>query len=96
MNLLEQLFDPENMDPVVLYNEKGEAVSFDQVALVPLGEDIYVILQPTEPMEGVGEDEGIVFKIEDIENEAYLALVTEAEIIDAVFDVYEQLCEEEE
>jgi hypothetical protein len=95
MNLLDQLFDPENMDPVVLYNKRGEAVSFEQIALVPLGEDVYVILQPTVPMEGVGEDEGIVFKIEDVETEAHLALVTYMEIVDAVFDIYEQLCEEE-
>ena len=96
MNLLEQLFDPNNMDPVVLYSQKGDAVSFEQVALVPQGDNIYVILQPTEPMEGVDEDEGLVFKIEDIENEAYLSLVTDFEIIDAVFDVYDQLCAEEE
>ena len=96
MNLLEQLFDPNNMDTVVLYSQIGDAVSFEQVALVPQGDNIYVILQPTEPMEGVDEDEGLVFKIEDIENEAYLSLVTDFEIIDAVFDVYDQLCAEEE
>ena len=62
---------------------------------MPIGEEVYVILQPTVPMEGVGEDEGIVFKIEDVETEAHLALVTDMEIIDAVFDIYEQLCEEE-
>ena len=95
MDLLDQLFDPENTDPVLLYSANGEAVSFEQIALVPQEEDVYVILKPVVPMEGVGEDEGIVFKIEDMENEAYLAIVTDPAIIDAVFDVYERLCEEE-
>ena len=95
MNILDQLFDPENTDPVLLYSANGEAVSFEQIALIPQEENVYVILKPVVPMEGVDEDEGLVFKIEDMENEPYLALVTDMDVIDAVFDVYDRLCEEE-
>lgn len=95
MNLLDQLFDPENTDVVTLYGSNGDRIDFEQIALVPQGEDVYVILKPITPMEGVGEDEGLVFGIEDMENDPHLALVTDVEIIDAVFDVYDSLCEEE-
>ena len=96
MNLIEQLLDPENTDVVVLYGSNGDCISFEQIALVPQEENVYVILKPVVPMEGMGEDEGLVFKIEDMEKDAYLSLVTDESIIDAVFDVYDRLCEEEE
>ena len=44
-------------------------------------------------MEGVGEDEGLVFEIDEAEES--LNLVVEEDVIDAVFAVYEQLCDEE-
>ena len=95
MNLIEQLLDPENTDVVVLYGSNGDCISFEQIALVPQEENVYVILKPVVPMEGMDEDEGLVFKIEDMEKDAYLSLVTDESIIDAVFDVYDRLCEEE-
>ena len=47
-------------------------------------------------MEGLGEDEGLVFAVEvnTDTNEEYLALVTDMDIIDKVFDVYDALVEE--
>ena len=95
MNILDQLFDPENTDIITLYGSNGDRIDFEQIALVPQGEAVYVILKPVTPMEGVDEDEGLVFAIEDMENDPHLALVTDIEIIDAVFDVYDRLCEEE-
>ena len=43
-------------------------------------------------MDGVGEDEGLVFSIEQNENnEDYLMLTVDEDIIDAVFTVYDAL-----
>lgn len=86
------LFDENNTDPIVLYNEKGEPVDFEQVALVPLDERIFVILKPIKPMEGIGEDEALVFEVlENEDEEDFLALVVEVDIIDRVFKVYDGL-----
>ena len=48
-------------------------------------------------MEGLGEDEGLVFSIETSEDgQEFLMLTTDEEIIDKVFDVYDQLVAEED
>ena len=99
LNPIDCLFDEDNTDPIVMYNEKGEKVEFEQIALIPIEEDIYAILKPTEEMEGIGEDEALVFEIvepEDEEEEEYLNLVSDLTIIDKVFDIYNKLIDEEE
>ena len=93
MNVLDMLFDEENEDDITIYDEDGNPVAFEQIALIPLEEKIYAILKPVLPMEGLGEDEGMVFEIDEAEES--LNVVVEDDIIDAVFAVYEQLCEEE-
>lgn len=99
------LFDEDNTDPITLFNEKGEKVEFEQIALIPLEDNkskdnkIYAILKPMETMEGVGEDEALVFEVvesEDDEEEEYLNLVSDLDIIDKVFDVYNKLMDEED
>ena len=96
---IDKLFDDNNSDPIVLFNEKGEEVSFEQIALIPLEERIFAILKPMEKTEGVGEDEALVFEVldgETEEDEEYLNLVSDMEIIDNVFKVYDKLIDEEE
>lgn len=98
-NPIDSLFDEDDNDPIVMYNEKGEKVEFEQIALIPIEENIYAILKPTEVMEGIGEDEALVFEIvenEEDEDEDYLNLVSDIDIIDKVFDVYNKLMDEEE
>ena len=96
---IDKLFDDNNTDPIVLFNEKGEEVSFEQIALIPLDERIFAILKPMEKTEGVGEDEALVFEImegETEEDEEYLSLVSDMAIVDNVFKVYDKLIDEEE
>ncbi len=97
------LFDEDNTDPISLYNEKGEEVQFEQIALIPLEEKIYAILKPMKEIEGVGEDEALAFEIVETEEDAetgehseYLELVGDIDIIDKVFEVYNKLMDEEE
>ena len=96
-NPIDALFDEENNDAIILFNEKGEEIAFEQIALIPL-EKTYAILKPIQPMEGLGENEGLVFSIEVNEetNEEYLALVVDEAIIDKVFDVYDELVADSE
>ena len=97
------LFDEENTDPITLYNEKGEEVLFEQIAIIPLEERIFAILKPMKQLEGVGEDEALAFEIVETEEDAetgehseYLELVGDIDVIDKVFDVYNKLMDEEE
>ncbi len=98
-NPIDSLFDEDDNDPIVLFNEKGEKVEFEQIALIPVEENIYAILKPMEQMEGIGDDEALVFEIveaEEDEEDDYLNLVADIEIIDKVFEVYNKLMDEEE
>ena len=93
---IDALYDENNNDAIILFSEKGEEIAFEQIAIIPLAEKVYAILKPVIPMEGVGEDEGLVFSIEqNDEGEEYLALTVDEEIIDAVFTVYDALVAEE-
>jgi uncharacterized protein YrzB (UPF0473 family) len=92
INPIDTIFDENNNDVIILSNERGEQIDFEQIAVVPIAEKVYVILKPVNPMEGLGEDEGLVFSIEQNEEGVeYLALTLDEEIIDAVFTVYDEL-----
>ena len=92
INPIDALYDENNNDAIILFNEKGEEIAFEQIAIIPISEKVYAILKPIQPMDGVGEDEGLVFSIEqNDEGEEYLALAVDEDIIDAVFTVYDAL-----
>ena len=98
-NPIDCLFDEDNTDPISFYNEKGEKVSFEQIAIIPLEERIFAILKPIEKTEGIADDEALVFEVvepENEEDEEYLNLIADLELIDKVFDVYNKLMDEEE
>jgi uncharacterized protein YrzB (UPF0473 family) len=96
MTEIDKLYDEENQDLIFLFNEKGQEIAFEQIALIPILKNTYAILKPVVPLEGLGEDEGLVFEIKTNDNEEYLALVVDEDIIDDVFDIYFKLVEENE
>lgn len=95
-NPIDCLYDENNNDAIVLFNEKGEEIAFEQIALIPNHDKTYAILKPVKPMEGVGEDEGLVFSIETSKEDGqeYLVLETSQKVIDEVFEIYDDLIEE--
>lgn len=96
INVIDRLLDENDEEPVTLYDENDKETEFEQVAIIPLDEKIYVILKPITKIEGVADDEGLVFVIEEIDDEDMLVLVDDDEIINKVFDVYYQLLKEDE
>ena len=96
-NVFDKLYDENNNDNVILYNEQGDPVEFEQIAVIPYGEQVYIILHPVTQLDGVSEDEGLVFIIgNDDDGTERLNLVVEEDIIDAVFSIYDRLVEEAE
>ena len=88
MDPIEMLYDDNNTDNITLYNEEGEAIEFEQIALIPLDERDFAILRPVEAPEGMAEDEAFVFAIEEVDGEEDLILVEDDDIVDAVFEEY--------
>ena len=95
MSAIDKLFDENNNDNIVLYNEKGEATEFEQAAIIPLDGKIYAILSLAQPDEDVGDDEGFVFSIDEgARGKKTINLVTNEAVIDKVFNIYESLLDE--
>lgn len=95
-SVFEKLLDAEDNSNIVIYDEQNEPVEFEQIALIPVKENVYVILKPVKLMEGMAEDEAIVFELEEDENgEENLIVVDDDDIVDTVFAQYEKLLEEE-
>ena len=93
---IEMIYDENNTDNIVMYDEDGEELEFEQVALIPLKKRDHVILKPVEQMEGVADDEAVVFAIKtDKDGEEYLEVVDDDDIIDEVFEEYYAMLAEE-
>ncbi len=97
MNAVDQIFDPENTDNIVIYDENGDPVAFEQIAVIPLDGTVYVILHPVDPWPGCDPDMALVFFIEEKEDDDILVLSEDREVIDKVFaEYYEMLRQVEE
>ena len=90
---IEMLLDEECTDDITLYDENNNPVDFEQIAVIPLDERLFAILKPVEPLEGVGENEGIVIEIDEENDDIYT--VNEDEIVDKVFEEYYKMNEAE-
>ena len=96
---LEKDFDPEispdefaDDDIVTLLSATGEEIDFVEIAGIAHKGNFYAILQPVELLEGMADDEALVFKVsrnEDGEDKFEIEL--DDEIIDAVFAEYNRL-----
>ncbi len=97
LSILDILLDEDNEDPITLYDENDKAIKFDQVAIIPLKEKLYAILKPIDEMEGVADDEAIVFVVNDDENgDATLEIETDEPTAIMVFDEYYKLLDKQD
>ena len=94
-NLLDLLLDQDNTTPIVMCLG-NKVIAFEQVAVIPLDDVLYCILTPVEPLEGVAEDEAIVFRVDvDEKGEATLEVESDKDTAVAVFDRYYEMLDEE-
>ena len=98
VNLLDVLLDEDNTAPIYMRDESGRQLKFEQVAVIPYGEDdLYCILKPITKLPGIADDEAIVFRVEEDENgEAILRVEDKEDVAIAVFDQYYDLIEDAE
>ena len=91
---IEQILDEKNLENVVLYDDNGKPIEFEQIALIPLDDSdlLYAIMLPVTPMQGVGEGEGVLFAID--EELGSIDIVRDEKIIDRVLTIYQELVEQ--
>lgn len=84
-------------DTIVLLSKTGEEIEFIEIAGIALEGNFYTILQPVELIEGMRDDEALVFKVSRGENgEDKFEIELDEEIIDKVFTEYYRLLDEME
>ena len=77
---------------VTLMSANGEEIDFVEIAGIALDGNFYVILQPVQLLDGMAEDEAMVFKVTRTEdgNDSFTIVLDDA-VIDGVFEIYTQL-----
>ncbi len=95
---VEMILDEECNENIVLYDEDDNAIEFEQICVIPqvIGEDnvvIYVMLHPVSGVEDIEEDDALVFRIDDMDDEPMLILEDDQNVIDWVFSEYYALLE---
>lgn len=92
VNPVKQILDENNKDNVILYDEENKPIEFEQIAVIPLNDDLYTILIPITSMQGVNEGEGVLFKIDEEQQD--LSIINDEKIIDEVLTIYQKLLED--
>lgn len=95
----EKNFDPEispdefaDDDIVTLLSATGEEIDFIEIAGIAHKGNFYAILQPVELLEGMADDEALVFKVSrGPDGEDKFEIELDDQIIDAVFAEYNRL-----
>lgn len=94
----DEILDEEEFaddDIVTLMTADGEEVDFVEIAGIAHKGKFYAILQPVELLEGMDEDEALVFEVvRNADGTDGFNVVLDDEIIDAVFAEYNRLLDE--
>ncbi len=94
----DEILDEEEFaddDIVTLMTADGEEVDFVEIAGIAHKGKFYAILQPVELLEGMDEDEALVFEVvRNADGSDGFNVVLDDEIIDAVFAEYNRLLDE--
>lgn len=89
---IDRLFDESYTENIFIKDNEGKEIEFEQVAIVDFQESYYAVLEPVTPVEGVGEDEVMVFLID--EEKDCLVYVEDEKIIDGVNEEFIAMLEE--
>ena len=85
----------ERDDIVTLLSATGEEIDFVEIAGIAYQGNFYAILQPVELIEGMSDDEALVFKVSRLQDgQDKFEIELDDEIIDAVFLEYNRLLDE--
>lgn len=80
---------------ITLTSASGEEIEFEEIAGIAYGGNFYVILQPVELLEGMDDDEALVFKVTRGPNGDNFQIETDDDIISHVFEEYNRLLEQQ-
>ena len=85
-SIIEKILDENNHDYINTYDDFGNPIQFEQIAVVSVEEELFVILR--ENSDDVPYDEVLVFRIVMNETNQELLLEENEEVIEEVFNKY--------
>lgn len=89
-------YNEEDDDIVTLTTANGEEVDFVEIAGIAYGGNFYAILQPVELLDGMDDDEALVFKVSrGPDGEDKFDIELDDFIIEKVFEEYNRLLDEQ-
>lgn len=88
-NPYEMLLDENNNENVIFYDEDGNKMEFEQIALIPLNDENYVILHPVNM--GYGDDDVICYSLFYEGNNYELLEVEDDDLLDEIYHEYKML-----
>lgn len=83
--VIKALLNENNNDNIILVFGELE-IEFEQMALILVRNNSYAILRPITVMDGIDNEEGLVFLVDDVNNN--VILIEDEDVIDDVYDVY--------
>jgi hypothetical protein len=85
----------EDDDIVTLMSADGKEIDFVEIAGIAYRGGFYAILQPVELLDGMSDDEALVFRVSRGENgEDKFEIELNDEVIEAVFEEYNKLLDQ--
>ena len=99
VDVLDVLLDKDNTSPIVLKEKNGKSISFKQIAVIPhevKGEYLlFAVLEPMTKIEGIGDNEALVFRVVQNKEGGSRIVVEEDEMVAiAVFNKYYDMLED--
>ena len=95
-DVLDILLDEDNKEPIVLSDEEGKRFTFEQIAVIPYNDKVYAVLKPVDHIDGVNDDEAIVFVVDERPTGSVLMVESDEKVAISVFDEYYNLLDEVE
>ena len=83
ISLLARLMDDTNDDDVILFDENGDEIILEQIAVIPYEGQVFAILRPID----ADEDSAAVFKI-DTEDEESVNIIEDEALAEKILDIY--------
>lgn len=81
-----EIFDDGEV--ITLFDDKEKPVNFTQVACVDYEGEFFALLQPAEKIEGISEDEVVIFKLQEGKDNDMFVPVDSEELLNKVFEQY--------
>ena len=83
LTLLSRLMDADNEENIFLFDEEGNEIELEQIAIITYEKNVYAILRPLT----AAEDEVVIFKIDPTDEES-LNVVEDEVLAEKILDIY--------